>query len=101
MKINLFIKKISVFSTKKFSSKINTDRYGNVENFYHFMDQNLQIKGKKYENKKIDDLKVLLSIVKCPMTNSDLETSEEGLKIAVKIIYLSILLTQRRMAFIT
>jgi hypothetical protein len=102
MKRNFFNKNLNVYLTKRFSSKTNTDRYVKIENFYEFMDENIKIKEKKYENKRIDDEKVLLSVVKCPMTNSNLEASEEGLKVGVKFLfYKSIYSIQRRMEFIT
>jgi|LauGreDrversion4_2_1035121.scaffolds.fasta_scaffold371467_1 hypothetical protein len=85
MKRNFFIKNLNVLTIKRFSSKTNTDRYVKIENFYQFMDENVMMKEKKYENKKIDDETVLISVVKCPMTGSNLEASEEGLKIGVKL----------------
>jgi hypothetical protein len=57
-----------------------------IENFYEFMDENIKMKEKKYENNRIDDEKVLTAVVKCPMTNSSLEASEEGLKVGVKLL---------------
>ena len=69
---------------KKFSTKSSPDLKVKIDSFYEFMDENIKNKEKNYENRIIDDEKALLSLVKCPMTNSSLEITEEGLKIAVK-----------------
>ena len=77
--------KISKKFLKSFSQKLNSERYVKIESFYEFMDENIKATGKIYENKIVDDEEILISLVKCPMTGSKLEKSEEGLKIAVKI----------------
>ena len=72
-----FIKLLSIVSRKK---------YTKIENFYEFMDDNIMNKETKFENKIVDDENVLLSLVKCPLTNSKLEKTNDGLKVAVNVI---------------
>jgi hypothetical protein len=57
-----------------------------IDNYYEFMDENIHKKEKlEIENKIVDDPKILVSLTKCPITGSDLEVTEEGLKVAVLI----------------
>lgn len=95
-KINKNAKNIYVYINKTFSfdSKNNTNseleqsnkNKEKITDYYKFMEENIQ--NYHFENKQnlnesnqIDDINELLKIIKCPMTDSKLEYTEEGLKV--------------------
>jgi len=77
--------KISYLCFQRFCTNLKSDKQ-KIDSFYDFMDENIKVKGKKFENKIIDDKNILLLVLKCPMTGSKLEACEEGLKVAVKYL---------------
>lgn len=74
-KNNTFNKFIKNFNYRYFSDKI--------DNYYKFMEDNIQKNRKNQISKIIDDPHVLEEILKCPMTDSPLKISKEGLQIMV------------------
>ena len=80
MKSNILFRQ----SLKRLSSKIKSEKNIKIDNFYEFMDENIKT-NREYDNKIVDDERILLSLVRCPMTNSNLENNSEGLKVAVII----------------
>ncbi len=73
------------FSTK-LQDKISNDK--KIKNFYTFMEENMNkvenTKSQKMTNQQSNE--ALTNILKCPMTESNLEVTEEGLKVG-HIIY--------------
>ena len=67
----------------RFSSKLS-NKNEKIDNYYKFMEDNI---NKDNTNELItpivDDLNVLKNVLKCPMTDSKLEVSEEGLRVQV------------------
>lgn len=63
------------------------DKIEKIDNFYKFMEENMNnLKIEKKNNNSednaiINDERKLLSLIKCPMTDQDLEVCEEGLKV--------------------
>lgn len=92
------------FTTTKENSSNNTNQPNNNESnksnqdiklgsFYEFMEENIKnIELKNFnkttetESAQTDEIKHLLEIIKCPITESNLEHCEEGLKVS-HIIY--------------
>jgi len=68
--------------------------------FFKFMDENIQKETDIFINKKLlkdskndinDDINELIKLVKCPITEDNLEACEEGLKISVFIFIFNLL----------
>lgn len=80
---------------KKQNEKIENEENAEVKitDFFKFMDENIQketeafIKNKKIDESNsddvVDDVNELLKLVKCPITEDELEACDEGLKISV------------------
>ena len=77
---------------KKQTGKLENEEEIKITDFFKFMDENIQketelyVKNKNAEESNsdiVDDVNELLNLVKCPITEDNLEACEEGLKISV------------------
>ena len=83
--------KTNYFFTYSFNSlnKCFTDKNKNdekIKDFYKFMEENIQKDQKSQikndsNSEKLDDINILLNLIKCPMTGMELHASEKGLSV--------------------
>jgi len=92
---NNFQKFFSVLDDKSDKKESSPSRDTKINTFYEFMEENIKkvviqndcALNKNSENdNKTDNIKHLLDVIKCPITDSNLEECEEGLKVS-HIIY--------------
>lgn len=67
---------------KQFCSKVIKDDK-KIKNFYTFMEENMSKVERTIQNKQTNhsEKEILESIIKCPMTDSNLEVTSDGLKV--------------------
>jgi hypothetical protein len=92
---NNFKKFFSVLDDKSDTKESLSPQDTKINTFYEFMEENIKkvvipnncaLDSKTENDSNIDDIKYLLDVIKCPITDSNLEECEEGLKVS-HIIY--------------
>lgn len=92
---NNFKKFFSVLDDKSNTKESSSPQDTKINTFYEFMEENIKkvvipnncaLDSKTENESNTDDIKYLLDVIKCPITDSNLEACEEGLKVS-HIIY--------------
>lgn len=83
----------------KISKQVEKENYNDkeikIDDFYKFMEENIQKNPEQFlKNKKLkfesssdlDDVNELIKLIKCPITEENLEICEEGFKVSVILL---------------